>query len=143
MAEIDTEEIRKKLVGKARDLVSEQWEWHLRFNEDRKPSEKSKLNLYVREKGSSIELFWSRFRFMRKPDQSKSGVARYYISKGKWDKYPDGRLTRHAQDEEVEVVLQFEERAAQIRKAIRCLSEMRAAKRKLEKTDVWQEMHDE
>lgn len=100
MTEIDTQEIRGKLVGKARELVSEQWEWHLRFNEDRKPAEKSKLNLYLREKGSSVELCWSRFRFMRKPDQSKSGFARYYISKGKWDKYPDGRLTKYAHKED-------------------------------------------
>lgn len=140
---MELENIRENLAEKAQDLVDEQWRWHLSFNESRRPEDKSKLNLYLRHRNGVFELFWSRFWFVRFPDREASTIARRYINKGKGNKYPSHRLLRHAQEGEVEALLEFENRAAEIRKAIRYIGQIKATERKLEKLSVIQEQDNE
>lgn len=143
MADINPEKIRARVIQEAQELVSSHWQWHREFNEDRVPRDKARLNLNLREKGTSIELFWTRFKFIRKPGHAKSTISSTYISKGKWDKYPDGRLTRYAMEDEIETILEFEAKAAVIRKAIRYINDIRTAHRKLEKMGYGQEAENE
>lgn len=143
MSEASLDTISEKLIELARQLADEQWRWHLAFNENRRPSDKSKLNLYVRARKRSMELYWSRFQFVRRPGREKAATHRYYISKGKGDKYPDPRLTQYAQEDEVEALLEFEARAAEIRKAFRLVREARERLNKFRKLDISKEVEDE
>ena len=103
------------LVADARIIVNEHWRFHYRNNALLPPQEKGKLNVWVRQRGDSLEIFWTYYKFVKMRSYANSTVLSTYIPKGASHQYPTQRLARQAKSWEIETVLDIEKRMAKIR----------------------------
>lgn len=127
------EKIRERideLEKEARGIVYEHWNYHLRENASRVPAEKGRLNVYVRRKRDSLEIYWATYKFIRSTTAEKSWIKSTYLRKGKGHTYSENVLARAAKEFELDVALATEKQLGAIRyelgaigKALRYLRE--------------------
>lgn len=112
------EQIREKideLEAEARAIAHEHWDYHIRENVRKAPEEKGRLNVYVRRKRDTLEIHWSKFKFIKPTSGGPSKIRSTYLRKGKSHVYPSRVLTVAGQAFELEVALETEERLGAIR----------------------------
>lgn len=126
-----------ELEVQAKQIAKEHWDYHLRENAERKPEDKGRLNVYVRRKRDTLEIYWATYKFIRSTTQEKSWVKSTYLRKGKGHEYSEKTLARVAKEFELEVALETEKRFAEIRyellaigKSLRYLREAEKRKNK-------------
>lgn len=119
-----------ELEKEARVIVYEHWDYHLRENVNRAPEDKGRLNVYVRRKHDSVEIYWATYKFIRSTTQEKSWIKSTYLRKGKGYTYSEKVLARVAKEFELDVALATEKQLGAIRyelgaigKALRYLRE--------------------
>lgn len=119
-----------ELEREAKDIAEGHWDYHLKENATRKPEDKGRLNVYVRRKKDTLEIYWATYRFMRSSVSEKSWVKSTYLRKGKGHLYSEKALARVAKEFELDVALETEQRLGEIRyellaigKTMRCLRE--------------------
>lgn len=119
-----------ELEEEARAIMREHWNYHLRENATRAPAEKGRLNVYVRRKRDSLEIYWATYKFIRSTTQEKSWTKSTYLRKGKGHIYSENVLARVAKEFELDVALATEKQLGAIRyelgaigKALRYLRE--------------------
>lgn len=105
----------QELVAYARIIVNEHWRFHYRNNALLPPEEKGKLNVWVRLRGDSLEIYWTHYKFIKLPSYASAKVLSTYIPKGASHQYPTQRLAKQAKSWEIETVLDIEKRMAKIR----------------------------
>lgn len=105
----------EELAEEARAIQKEHYNWHIRENAPRKPREKGRLVVFVRERKGGLEISWSSFRFLKPEGAVKSTVRNKHLIKGRNHKYRPRTLTIHAKDWEIDHVLEIEDRLAEIR----------------------------
>ena len=105
----------EELADEAREIVNEHWKFHYRENALLAPREKGRLNLWVRLRGSVLEIYWTSFRFAKEEGAPKANVVSTYIPKGNGSRYRTRSLAIRAKGWELEEALEFEDRMSKIR----------------------------
>lgn len=123
----------EQLADEARGIVNEHWRFHYRNNALLAPREKARLNVWVRLRGSVLEIYWTHFRFAKEDGAPKANVISSYIPKGKGNKYRARSLAIRAKDWELEETLEFEERMSRIRSEYADISKAASLLRRAQK----------
>lgn len=123
----------EELTGEARGIVNEHWKFHYRNNALLTPREKGRLNLWVRLRGSVLEIYWTSFRFAKEDGAPKANVISTYIPKGSGHKYKTRSLAIRAKNWELEETLEFEERMSKIRSEYADISKAASLLRRAQK----------
>jgi len=123
----------EELADEAREIVNEHWKFHYRENALLAPREKARLNLWVRLRGSVLEIYWTHFRFVKRDGAPKADVVSTYIPKGSGKKYRARSLAIRAKDWEIEETLEFEERMSKIRSEYADISKAASLLRRAQK----------
>lgn len=129
-------QIRKRideLEEEARAIMREHWSYHLRENANRAPSEKGRLNVYVRRKRDSLEIYWATYKFIRSSTSEKSWIKSTYLRKGRGSTYSDKALMKVAKEFELKVALETEKRLGEIRYELVAISKVMRHLREAEK----------
>ena len=126
----------KGLVADARIIVNEHWRFHYRNNASLPPQDKAKLNVWLRQRGDSLEIYWTHYKFIKLPSYASAKVLSTYIPKGASHQYPTQRLTRQAKSWEIETVLDIEKRMAKIRAEFADVSKALTALKRAERKAV-------
>lgn len=104
-----------ELEAEAREIAKGHWDYHLRSNHGLPPAKKGKLNAYVRRKGDSLEIHWSKFRFVNSASGGPSTVRSSYLKKGLGTVYPNSVLANAGQNFEIDFAIETEQLFGAIR----------------------------
>ncbi|KRW83640.1 conjugative transfer protein MobI(A/C) [Marinobacter sp. P4B1] len=115
----ELEETLKKrlgdLVEEAKQVAQKHWEYHLSENANREPSEKGRLNVYVRCKGETVEIYWAKYRFIKPNDGGRSRIRSTYLKRGRGNWYMESTLTRAGKAWEIAKAIEVERELGGIR----------------------------
>jgi len=117
MAEVQESLERRipELEAEAQEIADDHWRYHFRSNAMLPAREKFRLNVWVRRRQMSLEIFWTHFVFITRGASNKSAVRSKYIPKGSGHKYRTRSLTLRAKNLEIEKALEVEDKMAKIR----------------------------
>lgn len=108
----------ESLVEEAKQVAQKHWEYHLSENANREPSEKGRLNVYVRCKGETVEIYWAKYRFFKPSDGGRSKIRSTYLKRGRGNWYMDSTLARAGKAWEVAKAVEIEKELGGIRAEI-------------------------
>lgn len=126
-------EMLVQIEAEAHDRIDAFWAEHFRMNSERKPSEKGRLQCWVRRKKTTIEIWWTTFQF-QKTNSGPTITLKRYVPKGRQLNYSPAVLARHAKcDREAENARSCEAQFSELRKRAAEINKMYRSLHRLEK----------
>lgn len=126
------EELESKVEGlrvEAKRVIDEYWAFHLTQNEKMALKERSVLGTRVKVTDGNMAIEWYRNQYVPKKGGGWQPLSKY-IRRGKGNRYATRTLAAWAKDWELSLVLETEDRLAEIREQYACLSKTRFYLRK-------------
>jgi len=121
----------EELHDEARVMVDEHWAYYMAESKKRRDfSEKSRIYPRLRETQGAFAIEWYRILKWFKNNAGMWKKKTRYVARGKGDRV---NLKRYAQDWEISVVNEFEDRAKLIRRELTLLTNLIAGYKRLKK----------